>query len=467
MSAATGAEALWRQRYVVLATAAIFLLTGAVASVVVPKTYGATATVFLDTGRNRPNFDQGLTSSDLLAHDFIVLATKRPVLSEACSTPAVQCTAREMASPDTELSKRVAVNTVNGTSMLAVKARAPTGSEAAALANAVANAMIDHDRAELDRLFKPSEDALDTKLDQLQTTIASEQKAIQQATPGGNLASHQAALTFLTTQFTALEGRRQDMRALHQQMAAIATVIESATPPAKPADPDPLRYLLAALVLGVALGILAALLRQRLDDRLYDREGLATAAGTPTVIVTPKASPKAGPRLASYALAHAHLLAQYPEMRKVLVAAASSKDRSDGVAAGLGTVAAQAGQRVLLVQTESLPGASLTDLTLLPNGDASRLTTLTVSTNGEAQAAALALANGQYDFTVLAVPPLGSSPFALSAARMVDGALLVATAGVTHSADVRRTAKLLRELGANVVASILVPKERTSRGRRR
>ena len=111
----------------------------------------------------------------------------------------------------------------------------------------------------------------------------------------------------------------------------------------------------------------------------------------------------------------------------------------------------------------------MTGLTLLPNGDASRLTTLTVTSNDEAQAAARALsqADGQYDFTVLAVPPPGSNPFALSAARKVDRALLVATVGVTHSADVRRTAELLRELGATVAASILVPKERTSWGRRR
>ena len=465
MSATTGTEALWRQRYVVLATVAISVLAGAVASVAVPKAYRATATVFLDIGRNSPNFVQELTSSDLLAHDFIVLATKRPVLAEACSTPAVQCTARELATPE-ELSKRVAVN---GTSMLAVSAGAPTSSAAAALANAVANAMIDQDRAELDRLFKPSEDALDVQLNQLRTAIATEQQALRQATAGGNLASHQAALTFLTTQFTALDGRRQDMRALHARMADIATLIESATPPPTPADPAPLRYLLAALVLGIALGVLAALLRQRLDDRLYNREDLAAAAGTPTVVVVPKASRKTAPGLASYALAHAHLLAQYPETRKVLVAAASTKDRNDRVAAGLGTVAARAGQRVLLVQTESAPEAGLTGLTLLPNGDASRLTTLTVTSNDEAQAAARALsqADGQYDFTVLAVPPPGSNPFALSAARKVDRALLVATVGVTHSADVRRTAELLRELGATVAASILVPKERTSWGRRR
>ena len=148
MTATTVSAALWRRRTIILLAVGIFLAAAAVVILLMPKRYEATATIFLDTNRNSNSFDTALQSNQILEHDLIVLATKRPVLLAACSTKGVICTASELASPDQELSKRVAVNVASGTNLLAVTGRAQTPAQAAALANAVASAMIDQDIVE-------------------------------------------------------------------------------------------------------------------------------------------------------------------------------------------------------------------------------------------------------------------------------------------------------------------------------
>ena len=133
MSSATITQALWRQRYLAVLVATIFVLIGCTVTLVTPTAYTATATLYLDTARNSQNFDVALQSAQLLQHDFIVLATQQPVVSEACAASGVTCSAAELVNPDKVLKKRLTVNYLNGTSMLTVTAKASTATEAAAV----------------------------------------------------------------------------------------------------------------------------------------------------------------------------------------------------------------------------------------------------------------------------------------------------------------------------------------------
>jgi Mrp family chromosome partitioning ATPase len=54
------------------------------------------------------------------------------------------------------------------------------------------------------------------------------------------------------------------------------------------------------------------------------------------------------------------------------------------------------------------------------------------------------------------VPAPDVSPAALALGRSIQQSVLVATQGVTHYGEVRRTADLLRQSGIDVVAGILV-----------
>jgi Mrp family chromosome partitioning ATPase len=150
----------------------------------------------------------------------------------------------------------------------------------------------------------------------------------------------------------------------------------------------------------------------------------------------------------------------------VLVTAASHRDRTDAVAAGLGAVAAEAGQRVVVVQSD---GQS-PERPALPTSSAGGLTTVTAPAQNGASLAATVLevrreVASPDTFVVVAVPSPDSSPSAFLLGRTAKRAVVVATAGVTRVQDARRSAELLRYSGVEVAAAILQAR-RPSKGRR-
>ncbi|HEX9570746.1 MAG TPA: hypothetical protein VF969_00660, partial [Burkholderiales bacterium] len=165
-------DALLQRRLLVLAIVATFVLGGAILSMQAPA-YAASAMIYLDVSRTAPGFDEGAAAGELLQHDLIVLASSRAVLQAACAAPDVACTDEERAAPET-LASRITVSADRGTSTLRVTAEAPTATQAAALANAVAQAMIEQDTSEVVRLFKPARDDLESQLASVRAAMDNE-----------------------------------------------------------------------------------------------------------------------------------------------------------------------------------------------------------------------------------------------------------------------------------------------------
>jgi capsular polysaccharide biosynthesis protein len=462
MSGPSIGQVLWRRRYIILAVVAAFLIVGGAVSVALPKTYSATATVFLDTARNSPDFDLGLASSELLSHDFIVLAGKAPVLLEACSAPDVHCTPAELADPSGTLAKRIHVATLQGTSLLAVTADAPGGQDSAALANAVANAMLDQDKTEVTRLFKSSNDALDTQLGQLQSQMAAEQQALQNAKTPAAIASHQATLSLLSSQYTALQARKQDLSNLRDRFMRVATIIQPATVPGKPSTPNPPRYLAAAFLAGLVIGGLLALIIDRLDGRLYDAEALAEATRGPVMAISRGNLAKGVLAQYSYTVAHSTLAAQHPKARSILVTGITANDRSDSVAAGLADAAEESGQRVYVMHANgSAPPAVLSGTS--PEVGKGTALSLPPESYSRILAHALDEARGAYDFAIVQATSPETSPSAIVLGRSVDHTVLVATAGATPFRKAKLVADMIRMAGGNIALSLLVDRSALKR----
>src|SRR5258708_25413051 len=124
-------EALVHRHGFILGIPAAFCLAGAALSLVMPKTYEATAIIYLDTARTASDFDAGIAAGDLVQHDFIVSATSRPTLQQACASPDVTCSAGDLAAPQTTIGKLVSAAVFRGTSEVAVTAKGPTPPSAA------------------------------------------------------------------------------------------------------------------------------------------------------------------------------------------------------------------------------------------------------------------------------------------------------------------------------------------------
>jgi len=464
----TVTSAIKHRRYVLIAIIALVTLAAGVASIVRPPTYQGTALLFVDERFNSSQgFDLALQAGELLSAHFIETATSRPVLERACSgkyfdTPA---TVGYACSPEGLLAG-VSANTVRGTSWIAVSMISRSAPESAALANAVARAMIDQNQADIEQLLAPTKNFLEGELNRLQTAIAAEQAQIaqlqKQSNPNVNngsnsaaIAAHQANLTLLQSQYSATYARIQDLVIEQNRLAGSLTEVQTATVPSKPIDPDPLRYLLAGLLAGLCLGLATVLIIDRLDDRIFDTEALARAAGTSLVVEVGPRAPRteSGRTFEPYALARASLVAQHPALTKLLVVAASSRDRVRRIAAALGMAGVKAGQTVLVVDAE----AHNYVMHQQSGRNGSKMTIVSTPSNGDTRIPIDAIADpeGKYDLTIMSAPSPDVDPTAVSLARMADVAIIVATAAKTRFSEARRTADSLRMAGVEVVAGIL------------
>jgi capsular polysaccharide biosynthesis protein len=438
-----------RHRWPIVIGAVLLCLLGGLAAVLLlPAAYQAEAQLLVDTrwaGAQDP--DAALRASDTLSRLYIAQATGRPLLQGVASQPSVH------ASVD-ELAKQVTAGTVKGTTMVAIRATAGSAQEAAAIANAVAQAVVDQNRADVTNRFESTKSYLQAELTRLQTAINTVQAEKVPANNAAAASDRAARLTLLQNQYSNTYGQLQDATLAQERGISTVTVSALAAPPAKPTSPDPVRYLLAALAAGLVLGVVAALLAERFDDRLYSAESLAVATGSPLVVAIPADRNHTGSAARAYALAHANLMARHPGARLVMMTAASSRDRADGPASQLGAAVAHEGQRVVVVRAD----ADQLGVPHVASQNGSSVTTvpLSLAADGMIGLRAIAGGTGQYDFAVLSVASPDQNPAALALANTAKLAILVATFRETRFAEAQRTASVLRQAGVEVAGSIMV-----------
>src|SRR5947207_5474616 len=325
-------DALLHRWSVVVAAVSILALIACALYVVLPRSYEATAIIYLDTARTATDFDSGISAGDLLQHDLIALANTRATLVAACQAQGVECTPEDLVAPEGTIGKRVSASINRGTSSLAVTATASTPEQAAALANAVARAVIDQDAMEVARLLKPARDDLATTIQSLLDAMSAEQQALKASAPASAAAAaHQAQLSTLQTQYSQTVARQLDLSQRQDRLTNVAVIQQSALPPDSPESPNLVKYLLAALVAGLFAGLFAALVIERFDDRIMGAESLASAAGIPLAFVS-TGRRRALPMLkvsrhasSAYSLALASVLARPADARGVMVVAASAR----------------------------------------------------------------------------------------------------------------------------------------------
>jgi capsular polysaccharide biosynthesis protein len=394
-----------------------------VLSVVRTRTYEASALLYVDERHNSSQgFDLALQAGELLSHHYIEMATSRQVLESACANSDVAALATNPPCSAGVLAAQVRAGTVKGTSLIAVTAVARSPEAAAAIANAVANSLVGQDAQQVDQLLKPTRDYLDAELKRLDAAISGAREALANSPPNSpKAAAEQAHLNQLQSEHNVDYARRQDLAVEQFRLTGNLSVIQPAAPPAKPVDPDPMRYLAAGLAAGLVLALLIALVVEYLDDRLLEPDQLGRAVGTDLVMWVPKTE-RQRDGLVPYALAHANLLAHQRPFERLLITGATARDPADAVAWDLAAAAADAGQTVAVIPTTMLEGV------LRPGPE----------------------------LTVIAAPSPETSSRVVKLAASGGPAIVVATAGATRFREAQRTAELLRHAGAQVVAAVLV-----------
>jgi capsular polysaccharide biosynthesis protein len=446
----TVGDALRHRGMLLLAIVVAFLLGATALVLLMPRTYEGRAQLLVDVRWNVPqDFDVAVLASEHLTRYFLLQTTSRPVLERAIGALALTETPERLV-------KRVQAKAVKGTSLIEVRAQASTPQAAAALANAVAAAAVEQNQRDVPSRLAATRKYLDGELSRLDTAM---QELQRQVVPPNN---RQAQLAGLQSQYDHTYARSQDLALAQARGLDMISVAERAPLPKRPLRPDALTYLAAALLVGLLVGVLAVLLLERFDDRLFSAEKLALATGTSLVINVPhRSSPSSVAQPNPYVLAHANLRARYPNAHTVLMAGASPRDDAGHVATELGSVAADEGDRVLVLQSSGVAGAPDSRL------DGSGPTRVAVHSEKELYRFLADLKQGarRFDVVLLSMPSPERSSMAVGAVQASDFGILVATAGRTRYADAQRTAETLRSAGLELAASVLLAEPRRNGSR--
>lgn len=461
-----------------------------------PKVYEARATLVVGgllTGVN-PDYNQLLVSQQL-SHTYATITTTRPVLSSVIDQLQLSVTPEELA-------RRIQASTEADSTLLNIAARDVAPGQAAAIANAIAQELINVSPAvqgqQTEVLQSIDQDLEAIRAEIRQAQSESEQlSAVQDRTPAqeARLQTLQGRLGSLRSTFATL------LSFSGSNASNVLTVIQPAVSPIQPVEPRPLLTGALAALVGFLIASGIAFAAEYLDDAIKTAEQVQEVVGLPTLATVVRMK-SAQDRPTMYRLAtllyprsiaaesyrtlrtNVEFMAMDAPIRTLLVTSAVPSEGKTVTAANLAVVFAQGGRRVLLVDADlrkpgvheilSLPnsmgltsllrreGAAVTDV-VVPS-EQERLDVLTTGPIPPNPAELLgsqrmkglvtSLAES-YDLLIFDSPPLEAFTDSAVLSSFLDGTILVIGAKRGHRALVRRAREALAKANANVVGAVI------------
>lgn len=317
-----------------------------------------------------------LRTSERLAFTYAELMTKDPVIEAVAARLGLR-------TPLEDIKDAIQVRTVSDTQLLVIRAEDADPTQAARIANTLAEVFIEQNRAQQAARYAATKSNLEDQMAALDAQIKSS---------GADLAAFGAAgatelgaavaglpespqtkvertrLENLLAQYrqayTSLLSRYEEVRMAEAQSTSNLSIVEPARAPKTPLRPDVLLNVSVALVFGLVLGGVLVAGFEVLNDRVGDpREtsehlGLAvlgliashdTGADGPVAMVSPRA-----PVVEAFRALRTNL--QFSgvdrELKTILVTSPSPGEGKSLVAANLAAVLAQGEQRALLVDAD-------------------------------------------------------------------------------------------------------------------
>lgn len=373
------------------------------------------------------------------------------------------------------------------TNVIAVTAVSPDPARAARVANTYAKAFVSWSTATAISSLATAENQLGHQISIIGRQIKRLPKTSAQAVA-------------LSNQQAVLKGQLAQLEVAGAMASTGLQLVTPAVTPTSPSSPKPLYDALLGLLAGLAVGVGAAFLRDSFDDTLASGESVEQIINAPvlaTVPVVPSWRKKSRPMVISVtdptsqpAEAYRSLrtslqfAAQDRPLRSILVTSPNAGDGKTATAVNLAAVFAQAGARVVLVSGDLrrpglsqifapsehadlfsvLLGQQALEAAVTPVPGLDGLFTLgtraadgnpTELLAGPAMRDMLADLSRRFDLVLIDSPPVLPVADAIILSGYVDAVLLVAAAGQTRRAELRRTSQKLAQGGAPVVGAVL------------
>jgi len=274
---------VWRYRWAVAALTVVAGLAGFGLSRLVPRSYEATARLFLADPRSLAVLGEDRVQIDPERYvtQQAELLSSRPVLERAAASVGEGVSAAEVG-------EAVEVGTDPASDLLEVTATAGEPQRAADLAQAVADAYEavvrdqQQERAgEAADQLAPARGDLQERLDALQARVV----------PGGDDPVLEGQISALTQQLLDLESRAQQVQVDAAAFGSGVQVSEAAVPPEAPASPSPVLWSVGGALLGAAAATALAYRRAGTARRVETRADAARVLGVPLLGEVPAYNP--------------------------------------------------------------------------------------------------------------------------------------------------------------------------------
>ena len=464
-----------------------------------PRIYSSRARVLVGTSIQSRNPDwAAITTAEQLAQTYAELATTRPVLQGVIDHYGLQTT------PDI-LRGMISVKPTQGTQILDITVVDTDPNRAAAIANAVAEELIrqspggsESPEAGIRRDVEEQLRDLKSRIDLAREEVQNLEAAILQEDSARAIAELKNRRDLLQQQISQWQATYAQLYTAYTgNQANTLTLVEPATPNYTPIGPQTSTNILLAGTIGALLAVGAILLLEYLDDTVKSGEEIAELTGLPFLGLIPRVREKVTEQLltqreprSAFAECFRTLRTNLQfsgfdhPLRTILVTSPQPTEGKSTVVANLGVVLAQAGRRVIVVDTDlrrpilhhifgqennwgltgtlfgegdrtddGLLTTEVENLRFLPSGPLPPNPSEVLGS--QRMGDLLSRLQEQADVVLLDSPPLLTMADANILAARVDGVVLVADAGRTRREALKKAAEALRRVGARILGVAL------------
>ncbi len=493
------AQIVWKWLWLIVLGTVLAGGTAYVVSKRMTPIYRATTTLLINEQRNPAVLDwTALQTSERLARTYAERFTKRPVLEEV---------ARELGlgwEESQEFPADISVQPIRDTQLLELSVEHTDPELAAAIANTLPQVFIKRNEEQQLARFASSKQNLAAQMEAIQADILATQAAIDEVKDSDDpedqakLSQLQVSLAQYQNSYASLLKSYEEIRLAEAQALDNIIVDEPAVVPQYPVKPRTRLNTLLAAVVGAMLATGVAFLIEYLDDTVKTSEDVEQVLGVPALGAIGRLRPKEvreglitalqprSPISEGYRTLRTNIQFSTVDrpLRTLLVTSAGPAEGKTTTAANLGVVMAQAGLKVIVVDSDlrrpalhrmlgvsNSRGLSTSLLEENPSLDgtlqATGVENLWVLTSGplppnpsellgsERMARLMERLKEKADVVVFDSPPALAVTDAAVLAREVDGVLMVVDAGATRREVVVRARETLARVGANILGAAL------------
>jgi non-specific protein-tyrosine kinase len=489
-------DAIKKWWWLLVASTLVATVSGYIGVSRMPRIYQATTTVMVGQGLQSANPNsQDLYISQQLAQTYREMVARQPILSGA---------AEMLGLPYVPRTEDVNAWLVAGTNLMGIAVRDTDPERARALADAIAQELIRQTPNEIaedqarQEFVRAQLKQLEADIQATEDEIVAENAKLAAANSARAIQQFEANIAAMQDKLAAYQATYGSLLGSVEGRANYISVFEPASTPTAPISPNVLQTVLMAAAIGLALAAGGALLIEFLDDTVKTPDDVKRAANLPTLGSVARLENGAAasnliavhdplsPVTEAYRAVRTSIRVSSVDkpLRTLVVTSSQPSEGKTTLVANLGVVMAQAGNRVVLVDTD-LRRSALHKKFDVPNREGltnalledepvpgswlreTEVDNLRVLTSGPLPPNPSELLGSQKmrrlierlkdeaDVVLFDTPPILFVTDAAVLAMETDGVLLLAASGRIRRATVLQAAQRLQQLGATIVGVVL------------